>query len=71
MRHELEPGHRGPIEVRHGLGTEAVTVRCETSAGVPVGYLGAIPIDENRVEVAPVPGTDVAAVYVEARPAVG
>lgn len=70
MKFEVETAPAaGVVEVRHDLGTVDVMVRCETSSGAPVGFLAAVPIDGDRVEVAIAPGTDVAVVYVERRPA--
>jgi hypothetical protein len=67
VKYEVGPNPTGVIEVEHGLGTMSLDVRCETADGAPVGYLGAVPIDENRVEVAIAPGADVATVHVTRR----
>lgn len=53
----------GVVSVRHGFGTEDVAVRCETASGEPVGFLFAVPISLDEVEVAVTP--QVAAVIVE------
>jgi hypothetical protein len=67
MRHEVESNPSGLIEVEHGLGTMRLEVKCETAAGEPIGFLGAVPIDDERVGVATVPGSDVAVVHVTER----
>lgn len=66
VRHTVAPDETNPIMVTHGLGTEDVEVVCETHTGDHTGYLAAIPIDANRVEVVAVPGTDIAVVEVTA-----
>lgn len=65
VKFDVQPDQDGIVNVRHGLGTQAVVVRCETASGAGVGYLSAIPIDDNTVEVATVRGSGVVAVRVE------
>lgn len=61
----VTPGQNGLVLVEHGLGTPDVRVVCESPSGAAVGYLAAVALDDNRVEVALAPGTDVSAVLVE------
>ncbi len=64
MKFDVTPGKGGFVVIRHGLGSEAVTVRCENADGEPVGYLAAVPLDGDRIEVVTVPSTRVAVVHV-------
>ncbi|MBO2461710.1 hypothetical protein [Actinomadura violacea] len=59
------PGPDGLLLVEHGLGTPDVRVVCKTPSGASVGHLAAVVLDDNRVEIAPVPGIEVASVRVE------
>jgi hypothetical protein len=60
-----QPDDNGIVSVRHGLGSENVTVGCQNAAGDPVGYRLFIPIDADQIEVATVPGSGVVSVLVE------
>ncbi|MFF4777554.1 hypothetical protein ACFY05_32325 [Microtetraspora fusca] len=55
----------GIVVVQHDLGTTSVGVRCEDPAGQPVGYMCAVALDPDRVEVLLAPGTAVSAIVVE------
>lgn len=61
----MEPGGDGIVSVRHGFGTQDLTVRCFLADGSGVGYLVAASIDDDVVEVATVPGSGVVVVEVE------
>ncbi|GIH95413.1 hypothetical protein ACFFMN_22885 [Planobispora siamensis] len=52
------------VEVRHNLGSSAVQVTCYRSDGDEVGYLAAVPITSDIVEVMVVPGSGVAEIEV-------
>lgn len=62
----VQPGEDGIFAVRHGLGTERVIVRCFTRPdGDPVGYMAAVSLSPDEVEVMTVPGSGITAVTVE------
>jgi hypothetical protein len=68
VRVSVEPDADRIISVNHGLGTrlgvDELLVRCFNRDGLPVGYLAAIDVDEDVVEVVTVPGSGVAIVEI-------
>lgn len=54
---KVDPDDGAIVSVWHGLNREDVAVTCEGPEGREVGYLQAVAVSTDEVEVAIVPGT--------------
>lgn len=58
MRFDVAPDDDGIVAIRHGFGTQDLTVRCELADGTEVDA-ALVSIDNNQVEVVTAPGVTV------------